>query len=85
MSRVSRAIFCCFSGFRCSSVRMLCRRSASLMMTTRTSVTMASSILRMVLRLVVFAVGKLDLVELGDAFDDVCDLLAENVWRSRRR
>jgi cytochrome c553 len=34
------------SGFRCSRVRMLCRRSASLMSTTRTSETMASSILR---------------------------------------
>ena len=31
---------------RCSSVRMLCSRSASLMITTRTSLTMASSILR---------------------------------------
>ena len=30
-----------------------------------------------VLGLVVFAVGELDLVELGDAFDDVRDLLAE--------
>ena len=30
-----------------------------------------------VLGLVIFAVGELDLVELGDAFDDVGDLLAE--------
>ena len=46
MSRVSRAMTCCFSGGRCSSVRILCRRSASLIRTTRTSLTMASSILR---------------------------------------
>ena len=46
MSRVSRAMASWRSGFRCSSVRMLCSRSASLMSTTRTSETMASSILR---------------------------------------
>ena len=33
-----------------------------------------------VLGLVVFAVGELDLVELGDAFDDVGDLLAEALF-----
>ena len=65
---------CCFSGFRCWSVRMLCRRSASLMMTTRTSVTMARSILRMFSAWWSSRAGELDLVELGDAFDDVSDL-----------
>ncbi len=34
--------------------------------------------------LVVFAVGELDLVELGDAFDDVGDLLAEALGDLRR-
>ena len=33
-----------------------------------------------VLRLMVFAIGKLDLVQLGDAFDDVRDLLAEEFF-----
>ena len=33
-----------------------------------------------VLGLVIFAVGELDFVELGDAFDDVCDLLAEALF-----
>jgi hypothetical protein len=37
---------CCFSGERNPSVRMLCRRSASFTTTTRTSFTIASSILR---------------------------------------
>ncbi len=37
---------CCFSGERNPSVRMLCSRSASFTTTTRTSFTMASSILR---------------------------------------
>ena len=32
-----------------------------------------------VLGLMVFAIGELDLVEFGDAFDDVCDLFAEAV------
>ncbi len=46
MSSVSRAMASWRSGLRCSRVRMLCSRSASLISTTRTSVTMASSILR---------------------------------------
>mmetsp|Transcript_13187 Transcript_13187/g.32865 ORF Transcript_13187/g.32865 Transcript_13187/m.32865 type:complete len:264 (+) Transcript_13187:1972-2763(+) len=45
-SRVSRAIFNCFSGFMCSSVRMLCRRSASLTKITRTSPVIALNISR---------------------------------------
>jgi len=48
------------------------------MMTTRTRVTIASSILRM-FPLVVLAVGELDLVQLGDALDDVGDLLSERL------
>jgi len=46
MSMVSREIFCCFSGESHCSVRMLCSRSASLMMMTRMSLAMESSILR---------------------------------------
>src|SRR5579863_3073834 len=37
---------CCFSGSRYSRVRMLCRRSASFTITTRTSFTIARSIFR---------------------------------------
>ena len=44
---------------------------------------MASSILRMFSACVVFAVGELDLVELGHAFNDVRDLLAEAFARCR--
>src|SRR5580704_16772313 len=46
MSIVSRAMRCWRSESRYSSVRILCRRSASLITTTRTSFTIASSILR---------------------------------------
>ena len=46
ISRVSRAMARRRSSGRASRVRMLCSRSASLMSTTRTSSTMASSILR---------------------------------------
>ena len=46
MSSVSWAIFLALSGGRKSSVRMLCRRSASLIMSTRRSRAMATSILR---------------------------------------
>ncbi len=46
MSCVSRAIASWRSGCRCCSVRILCNLSASLISTTRTSETMASSILR---------------------------------------
>src|SRR5215472_16847316 len=46
MSKVSRAIFCWRSGERNFRVRMLCRRSASLMSTTRMSSIMARTILR---------------------------------------
>ena len=56
---------------------MLCRRSASLMMTTRTSVTMASSILRMFSAWWSSRFANLILVQLGDAFDDVRNLLVE--------
>ena len=47
------------------------------MMTTRTSRDHGQQHLADVFRLAVFAVGELDLVELGDALDDVRDLLAE--------
>jgi len=42
----SRAIDCCLTGGRLASVRMLCRRSASLMMMTRMSLAIARNILR---------------------------------------
>ena len=47
------------------------------MMTTRNVGDHGEQHLADVLGLVVFAVGELDFVELGDAFDDVRDLLAE--------
>ena len=43
---VSSAMLLRFAGFMCSSVRMLCRRSASLTSSTRMSLEMASSSLR---------------------------------------
>src|ERR1035438_268581 len=46
MSSVSRAMASWRSGFKCSRVRILCSRSVSLISTTLTSETMASSILR---------------------------------------
>ncbi len=47
------------------------------MRTTRTSVDHGQQHLAHVFGLAVFAVGELDLVDLGDAFDDVGDLIAE--------
>jgi hypothetical protein len=43
---VWRAMRCCLSPGNANNVRMLCSRSASLTITTRTSSTIASSILR---------------------------------------
>ncbi len=48
ISSVSRAFCSCFSGARNVSVRMLCSRSASLMTSTRGSLAIATTILRMV-------------------------------------
>ena len=53
------------------------------MSTTRTSRDHGQQHLADVLRLAVFAVGELDFVDLGDALDDVRDLLAEMLRRSR--
>jgi len=47
------------------------------MSTTRTSETMASSILRTFSAWRSFAIGELDLVDIGDALDDVGHLVAE--------
>ena len=46
MSRVSRAIRRCLTDVRCSKVRILCRRSANLIIMTRISSATESSILR---------------------------------------
>ena len=62
---------------RCSRVRMLCRRSASLIRTTRMSSTMASIILRRFSACCSSRVSEINLADLGDAFDDVGYLLAE--------
>ena len=47
-SRVSRAFFACFSGGKKRMVRMLCRRSQTLITSTRGSWLMATTILRTV-------------------------------------
>ena len=47
MSIVSRATRCCFSNGSAASVRMLCSRSDSFTTSTRRSLAMATSILRM--------------------------------------
>ena len=77
MSSVSRAICRRFATDMMSMVRMLCVRSASLTMMTRRSRTIASSILRKDSGLRFLAALELDLVELGDAVDDLGDVLAE--------
>ena len=58
---------------------MLCSRSASLISTTRTSRHHGQQHLAHVFGLAVFAVGELDLVDLGHALDDVRHLVAESV------
>ena len=58
-------------------VRMLCVRSASLTRITRRSRTIASSILRKLSACASCAALELDLVELGDAVDDLGDVVAE--------
>ena len=64
-------------------VRMLCSRSATLITSTRGSRAIAMIILRMVSRL--GGVAEIDLVELGDAVDEVGDLVAELVGQLLER
>ena len=63
-------------------MRMLCSRSASLMTSTRMSRAIATTILRTVSAC--GGVAVLDLVELGDAVDEVRDLVAEVAAAARR-
>ena len=69
----------CFAGGTASSVRMLCRRSASLIRMTRTSRAMASSILRKFSACASCGRLELDAVELGDAVDQLGHRPAEGV------
>ena len=77
MSSVSRATWRRLAGAIASMVRRLCVRSASLTRITRRSRTIASSILRKLSACASSRFLKLDLVELGDAVDDLGDVVAE--------
>ena len=68
-----------FFGCITSSVRMLCRRSASLIRITRTSRAIASSILRKFSACACFLGLELDAVELGNAVHELGHMLAELV------
>ena len=71
----------------CSSVRMLCRRSANLTSSTRTSSAMASKQLAQVLGLLGLARDKVEALQLGEALDQMADVGPENLvdLRPRRR
>src|SRR5882762_10128222 len=69
MSSVSREMRCCFSGSRYSSVRMLCRRSASLTRTTRTSFTLAR-----------FGRHHFEAADFGYALDEMGDVGSEALF-----
>ena len=78
----------CASGFMCSSVRMLSRRSESLTSSTRMSRAIATTILRKFSAWRSSLRGEVDLAELGDAVDEERDLVAElalDVLGGRRR
>src|SRR6267143_2732834 len=75
---------CCFSDSRYSSVRMLWSRSASLTRTTRTSLTMARSILR------TFSLARLrgqhvEAADFCDAFDEVGHVRAKALFDASDR
>ena len=74
MSRVSRAIFCCFSGFRCSSGAHVVQAVGELDEHNADVRNHGEQHLADVLCLMIFTVRKLDPVELGDTLDDVGDL-----------
>jgi len=58
-------------------VRHVVQRSASLMSTTRMSIDHGEHHLAQVFGLLLFARSEIDLADLGDAFDDVRDLLTK--------
>ena len=62
-----------------SSVRMLCRRSASLTSSTRTSSAIASSSLRRFSACLALARDQLQPFQLGEPFDQRADLVAEHI------
>ena len=72
----------------CSSVRMLCVRSASFTRMTRMSRAMATIIFRKFFGLLLFLAdggGRRELRELGDAIDELLDVLAEELTQFGRR
>ena len=77
MSIVSWAMRTRFSGCTCSSVRMLCRRSASFTSSTRTSFDIASSSLRRFSAWVASLVTRSSLLDLRQPIDQRGDLVAE--------
>ena len=80
MSSVSRAIRSRLAGLAmCCSVRMLCSRSASLTIRTRTSAADRQDELPQVLGLAQVLGGELQLGELGHALDQLADLGAEQL------
>ena len=79
MSSVSSAMRRRASGGMCSSVRMLCRRSASLTSSTRTSSAIASRSLRRFSACLASLRDEVELLELGQALDQGADVLAEQL------
>ena len=78
MSSVSSAVRRRASGGRCSSVRMLCSRSASLISSTRTSSAMASSSLRRFSACLASLRDQFEPLQLGQALDQHADVVAEH-------
>ena len=76
-ARASPAVMKC-------SVRMLCSRSASLTSSTRTSSAIASRSLRKFSACSALLGDEVELLELGQAVDQLADLVAEQCRRSRR-
>ena len=83
MSSVSWAIRSCLASGSDAIVRMLWRRSASLISSTRMSFAIATSILRKRRGLLGVPRVELEPVELGDAVDDRGDLGAERAIPGR--
>ena len=77
MSSVSRAIACCRSGFRCSQRTHVVQAVCKLDEHDAHIADHGQQHLAHVFCLPVFAVRKLDLVDLRDAFNDVRHLVAE--------
>ena len=79
MSSVSSAMRLRLSGGMKWSVRMLCRRSASLTSSTRTSSAIASRSLRRFSACAASLGDEVELLELGQAVDQRADLVAEQL------